>query len=975
MFYSGVVEDRYDPLMLGRCKVRIVGLHTEDKKVLPTEALPWAIPMQPITSAAMSGIGYSPVGPVEGTWVVVIFRDPEQQIPVMIGSVGGIPQSASTNVYANDDDGILLKNEDFEDVRTLDNHTVVDADGNTLKGGESNPMRTGSGSTTPTNQPTTDLPEQYIGTMTKDQVVLYKDGVARRESKSEPDGEVNYVYTGIVGGQNYGVTNAYGKIGKYQMSGYMLSVIGYVTNVLNSANESTFPSNYKISDDTVWSGKDGIKGVADFLASASTQESAMDEYTKYNYTQLKRMGILNDSMSIKEICGYLNLAHPEGHRRVVSFRNGSDLVDGYGNTSTALFTDGYASQEGDKPKTLPQNVPEGADASDVPIGDKRPDGTISTGSGAPQMGFQDPNAKYPLKDHLNEPDTNRLARNQFIDKTVVGQKDATRELKVPTAIKNVTWNQPESPYNTRYPFNHVFETESGHVMEFDDTPENERVHIYHKKGTFIEMDTNGTQVNKIVGDGYQIIDRNGYVYVKGALNLTVDGVTKIFCRSQADIEVVGDAKLYARNDLTVHVSGNMNLSVLETLNIRCQDFNMHVLGNSTTVVDGKLTLSSGDQMDVTSKTNLNIQGDGDLLIRSGANFSTVAGLSMNMFGNGEVNMASVGNMNIKSEEEMYIGSTMQINIRGSRLRMRGGNGVDITSKGTVAVDGAGLSLLGGTAQTAVFANQAIAGGHAAPLTIANEIAPAGERLTPVNASFEQLSTPPRNISKSQYYESEDDGDPSGFIKQQQDNGTINPNDKPTTAQSAPAAPAKVQSLPVSCEAFANMTEFPMSTKLSDNFFLGDFLPGGGSGYICTASSPHKLVDQAGLTKAAIVCNLKGLATNVLENIIKIVPKSDIIISSGYRQLGLVGAESKTSQHPKGQACDIILKKTPRDRKKHYDLIQTIRATVPHDQLLLEYLSGGSVWIHISWSPSCRSQCFTMNNHSRVSGFGEFQLIV
>ena len=35
--YTGVVENRNDPLRLGRCQVRIVGLHTEDKTVLPTK--------------------------------------------------------------------------------------------------------------------------------------------------------------------------------------------------------------------------------------------------------------------------------------------------------------------------------------------------------------------------------------------------------------------------------------------------------------------------------------------------------------------------------------------------------------------------------------------------------------------------------------------------------------------------------------------------------------------------------------------------------------------------------------------------------------------------------------------------------------------------------------------------------------------------------------------------------------------------
>ena len=55
--YQGVVEDRNDPLSLGRVRIRFVGLHSEDKLKIKTEDLPWAYPVQPITSAAMNGIG------------------------------------------------------------------------------------------------------------------------------------------------------------------------------------------------------------------------------------------------------------------------------------------------------------------------------------------------------------------------------------------------------------------------------------------------------------------------------------------------------------------------------------------------------------------------------------------------------------------------------------------------------------------------------------------------------------------------------------------------------------------------------------------------------------------------------------------------------------------------------------------------------------------------------------------------------
>ena len=93
VWWQGVVEDKMDPLYLGRCRVRILGYHTDDKTEIPTEDLPWAMPMQPITSAAVSGVGTTPLGPVEGTWVVGFFRDGENaQEPVIMGTFGGRPE-------------------------------------------------------------------------------------------------------------------------------------------------------------------------------------------------------------------------------------------------------------------------------------------------------------------------------------------------------------------------------------------------------------------------------------------------------------------------------------------------------------------------------------------------------------------------------------------------------------------------------------------------------------------------------------------------------------------------------------------------------------------------------------------------------------------------------------------------------------------------------------------------------------------
>jgi hypothetical protein len=90
-FWFGVVEDRMDPLELGRCRVRILGFHPELQKDFPTDKLPWAQVINPIQSPSLSGKGISPVGLVEGSWVVGFFVDgPSAQLPIIIGSIYGM---------------------------------------------------------------------------------------------------------------------------------------------------------------------------------------------------------------------------------------------------------------------------------------------------------------------------------------------------------------------------------------------------------------------------------------------------------------------------------------------------------------------------------------------------------------------------------------------------------------------------------------------------------------------------------------------------------------------------------------------------------------------------------------------------------------------------------------------------------------------------------------------------------------------
>ena len=276
--FQGVVENRNDPEKLGRVKVRCLGFHTANKQELPTEDLPWCHPIQPITSAAMNGIGSTPLGPVEGTWVVGFFRDSEHQKPYFFGTIGGVPQTPAT----------------------------------------------------------------------------------------------------------------------------------------------------------------------------------------------------------------------------------------------------------------------------------------------PDIGFSDPNGTYPLPEFLGEPSTNRLARNDGEDTIVNSKIEGIETVLVPNgSFTFIPLMEPASEYDAQYPFNHVYQSESGHVFEVDDTPGAERISRNHRTGTFEEIHPNGERVMKIVNNNYTAVAGNDTLYVKGDvsvvcegnLRLRVDGDAYIETQGKVDHQVVGSYTLNASGPIEIN-SGN-----------------------------------------------------------------------------------------------------------------------------------------------------------------------------------------------------------------------------------------------------------------------------------------------------------------------------------------------------------------------------------------------------------------------------------
>ena len=252
--------------------------------------------------------------------------------------------------------------------------------------------------------------------------------------------------------------------------------------------------------------------------------------------------------------------------------------------------------------------------------------------GNPNSGFYDPNRRsddesteeynqsvYPKE--INEVDTNRLAVNDIEKEHVsLTTRKADRELnlQIPTAdfdevtaadgsniaaSDSTTWDQPEVPYKAVYPYNHVYETESGHITEFDDSfvidengirTNHYRIHSRHTSGTGYEIDNAGNIVNKVVADSYELIDKNHYVNIKQDSDITINGRHKIFINK--------DAK--ENNHYDIHVGANANINIqVDTgdinmvtkggrINVNAGgDYNVRVGGNYTISVDGNKTES------------------------------------------------------------------------------------------------------------------------------------------------------------------------------------------------------------------------------------------------------------------------------------------------------------------------------------------------------------------------------------------------
>jgi GH24 family phage-related lysozyme (muramidase) len=189
--------------------------------------------------------------------------------------------------------------------------------------------------------------------------------------------------------------------------------------------------------------------------------------------------------------------------------------------------------------------------------------------------------KYPTPEEIGKSSLSDLV--SYEDKTLI-QKFRERSPVSAIGANNESWTEPSPAYSAEYPHNKVKETESGHVFEMDDTPYNERVHLAHRSGSFIEWYPSGTKVEKVVKNNYKLVMSDDHIYVAGKVNVVLE--------SNAHVKIVGDCFLQVENDLNASVSGNVNFSVGDAFNIKANTLKFDIAQTSTIIAATHSTTGS-----------------------------------------------------------------------------------------------------------------------------------------------------------------------------------------------------------------------------------------------------------------------------------------------------------------------------------------------------------------------------------------------
>ena len=282
------------------------------------------------------------------------------------------------------------------------------------------------------------------------------------------------------------------------------------------------------------------------------------------------------------------------------------------------------------------------------------------------------------------------------------------------------WSEPETPYgkvkgeptDNVYPYNKVFESESGHIIEVDDTPGSERIDVFHRTGTFEEFHPNGDRVTKVVRDRYTSVLRDDYIHIDGFCNMTVDKAMKIVVNHDDtestpsknvnfDIEVGRNANvnlLIKKGNCNVKLEeGDVNLLMNQgDVNIRQEkgNYNHFINGDYNLEVTGKMHVVVGKDVvnEIGGSRDIRVDGDFD-------NKWITNGYSETLIENGDMRIEVGGNhhelihgeshLKVENGRRSFINVYEELSVTGPTKIKVGSGDLDIFTDGNIAISSSG----------------------------------------------------------------------------------------------------------------------------------------------------------------------------------------------------------------------------------------------------------------------------------------------
>ena len=321
-------------------------------------------------------------------------------------------------------------------------------------------------------------------------------------------------------------------------------------------------------------------------------------------------------------------------------------------------------------------------------------------------GFKDPDAIYPRNTGSDTPKsasgtvsfpyTSRVAQGVTDIPIALPPHLSTLEPdSTPAEDESVSIPEPSTYCRPQYPYNNVNETESGHVIELDDTPGYERISTTHTSGTSSDIIQDGSKIDTIVGDGYTVHSKDNTVYIIGNCNLTVDGDVNVKCEGNYVldvgkdllIDVKGNIKTKAGADAITEIIGKREFNIGTTDLLKVGDGQVIIVGDdqTTTIGVNQLTRVSGGRTDI-------VDGDVYTMI-GGIRDSSITGNDYDICLSQKL-ISSSTNMKINCPEKITINTPIS-QFSGDALA-GGGGGVSLITHVHTQKDG---NDLGGGADT------------------------------------------------------------------------------------------------------------------------------------------------------------------------------------------------------------------------------------------------------------------------------------